>query len=178
MRQRGHTSRLPAEKRGFTSSRTRATTRNTPFPLPETHTNATSHDGQDRSCVERKRGKIRPAGMISRAGMRSTGEAGCHPKSRQDVAAHLLTQHKTVCLLTLSPPACREAACREPVKRRFMRWSGRRDSNPRRNSTTSNFMSIALHRLNRLTKSSSTSHNKTRRRVFISMRKERRYPEL
>src|SRR5579864_7425504 len=61
----------------------------------------------------------------------STGEAGCHPKSRQDVAVRLLTQHKTACLLTLSPLACREAACGEPVKRRFMQKSGRRGSNPR-----------------------------------------------
>src|SRR5260370_39968733 len=57
MRQRGHTSRLPAEQGGFTSNRTRAATRNTPFPLPATHTNATAHDGRDRSCAERKRGK-------------------------------------------------------------------------------------------------------------------------
>jgi hypothetical protein len=61
----------------------------------------------------------------------STGEAGCHPKMRQDVAAHLFTQHKTACLLTLSPLACHEAACSEPVKRRFNAWSGRRGSNPR-----------------------------------------------
>src|SRR5438105_15193159 len=44
---------------------------------------------------------------------------------------HLLTQHKTACLLTLSPLACHEAACGEPVKRRFNAWSGRRGSNPR-----------------------------------------------
>src|SRR4051794_38705957 len=61
----------------------------------------------------------------------STGEAGCHPKSRQDVAAHLFAHHKTACLLTLSPLACHEAACSEPVKRRFIGKSGRRDSNPR-----------------------------------------------
>src|SRR5207302_10885022 len=61
----------------------------------------------------------------------TTGEAGCHPKLRQDVAAHLFTQHKTACLLTLSPLACHEAACSEPVKRRFNAWSGRRGSNPR-----------------------------------------------
>src|SRR6266699_1247119 len=53
------------------------------------------------------------------------------PKLRQDVAAHLFTQHKTACLLTLSPLACHEAACSEPVKRRFNAWSGRRGSNPR-----------------------------------------------
>src|SRR5436305_13095518 len=50
---------------------------------------------------------------------------------RQDVAVHLFAHHKTACLLTLTPLACHEAACREPVKRRFMRWSGRRGSNPR-----------------------------------------------
>src|SRR6266566_8731241 len=61
----------------------------------------------------------------------TTGEAGCHPKMRQDVAAHLFTHHKTACLLTLSPLACHKAACSEPVKRRFRAWSGRRDSNPR-----------------------------------------------
>src|SRR5437764_13004584 len=59
------------------------------------------------------------------------GEAGCHPKLRQDVAVHLSAHHKTACLLTLSPLACHEAACSEPVKRRFNAWSGRRDSNPR-----------------------------------------------
>src|SRR5712692_6196946 len=52
-------------------------------------------------------------------------------KLRQDVAAHLFAHHKTACLLTLSPLACHEAAASEPVKRRFMHWSGRRDSNPR-----------------------------------------------
>src|SRR5207302_1642359 len=61
----------------------------------------------------------------------STGEAGCHPKLRQDVAAHLFAHHKTACLLTLSPLACHQAACSEPVKRRFRQKSGRRDSNPR-----------------------------------------------
>src|SRR5207302_7687179 len=61
----------------------------------------------------------------------TTGEAGCHPKLRQDVAAHLFAHHKTACLLTLSPLACHEAACGEPVKRRFRAWSGRRGSNPR-----------------------------------------------
>src|SRR5207247_9933324 len=61
----------------------------------------------------------------------ATGEAGCHPKLRQDVAAHLFAHHKTACLLTLSPLACHEAACSEPVKRRFNTWSGRRDSKPR-----------------------------------------------
>ena len=59
------------------------------------------------------------------------GEAGCHLKMRQDVAAHRFAHHKTACLLTLSPLACHEAACSEPVKRRFNAWSGRRDSNPR-----------------------------------------------
>src|SRR5437764_12247820 len=59
------------------------------------------------------------------------GEAGCHPKMRQDVAAHLFTHHKTACLLTLSPLACHEAACSEPVKRRFKEESGSRGSNPR-----------------------------------------------
>ncbi len=52
-------------------------------------------------------------------------------KSRQDVAANLLTQHKTACLLTLLPLACHKAAYREPVKRRFIDESGRRGSNPR-----------------------------------------------
>src|SRR5213592_3760108 len=59
------------------------------------------------------------------------GEAGCPPKMRQDVAVHLLTQHKTACLLALSPLACREAACGEPTERRFGQGSGRRGSNPR-----------------------------------------------
>jgi hypothetical protein len=42
------------------------------FPLPETHTKATAHDGRDRSCARREKGgKIRPGGTIARAGMRS-----------------------------------------------------------------------------------------------------------
>src|SRR5207248_9938514 len=53
------------------------------------------------------------------------------PKLRQDVAVHLSAHHKTACMLTLSPLACHEAACGEPVKRRFNAWSGRRGSNPR-----------------------------------------------
>src|SRR5947208_5493917 len=57
MRQHGHTSRWPAEKGGFTSNRTRAATRNTPFPLPETHLKATANDGRGLSCVEKKGGK-------------------------------------------------------------------------------------------------------------------------
>ena len=48
------------------------------------------------------------------------------------VAVHHCAHHKTACLLTLSPLACHEAATNEPVKRRFMQWSGRRGSNPRR----------------------------------------------
>src|SRR5947209_3229867 len=49
----------------------------------------------------------------------------------ENIAVHLFAHHKTACLLTLSPLACHEAACSEPIKRRFRRWSGRRDSNPR-----------------------------------------------
>src|SRR5712691_7049672 len=69
MRQHGHTSRLPAEKGGFTSNRTRAATRNTPFPLPETHLKATANDGRGLSCVEKKGGN-RPVRTIARAGIR------------------------------------------------------------------------------------------------------------
>lgn len=70
MSQRGHTSRLPTEKGGFTSNRTRATNRNTPFPLPEAQSKATENDGRDRSCAEKKGGEIRPVGTISREVMR------------------------------------------------------------------------------------------------------------
>jgi len=56
MRQHGHTSRLPAEKGGFTSNRTCATNKNTPFPLPETHTKATANEVRDLSCAEMKGG--------------------------------------------------------------------------------------------------------------------------
>src|SRR2546421_8492895 len=52
-------------------------------------------------------------------------------KLRQDVAVHRFAHHKTACLLTLSPLACHEAACSEPIKRRFRQKSGRRGSNPR-----------------------------------------------
>ncbi len=61
MRQHGHTSRRLAEQGGFTRNRTRAMTKQTPFPLPETYTNATANEGRDRSCAEKKGGKSDPS---------------------------------------------------------------------------------------------------------------------
>jgi hypothetical protein len=46
--------RTASRKRGFTRNRTCATTKNTPFPLPETHMKATANDVRDLSCVEKK----------------------------------------------------------------------------------------------------------------------------
>ena len=63
---------------------------------------------------------------------------------RQDVAGHLFAHHKTACLLTLSPLACHEAACGEPVKRRFNAWSGRRDSNPRQPAWKAGILLLSL----------------------------------
>ncbi len=85
---------------------------------------------EEKRCLKRTKEDFGEAMRKMRQDV-STGEAGCHPKSRQDVAVRLLTQHKTACLLTLTPLACHEAACSEPVKRRFIAWSGRRGSNPR-----------------------------------------------
>src|SRR5258708_16976979 len=81
--------------------------------------------------LEADRGRFSVRQCVSPGQDVATGEAGCHPKMRQDVAAHLFAHHKTACLLTLSPLACHEAASGEPVKRRFIVWSGRRGSNPR-----------------------------------------------
>jgi hypothetical protein len=103
MSQRGHTSRLPTEKGGFTSNRTRATNRNTPFPLPEAQSKATENDGRDRSCAEKKGGEIRPVGTISREvmrarprHMRSTGSFGrmLHPR------AALEQLYQTFCIIS------------------------------------------------------------------------------
>ncbi len=58
-------------------------------------------------------------------------EAGCRLKTRQDVAARLLTHKNIVPLLTITLPGCRQAASDRPAKRRCKEWSGRRDSNPR-----------------------------------------------
>jgi len=65
-----HASRPPAKKADFTRNRTRPTTKSHPFPLPKTHTKATGDDGGDFRCAEKKKGEIRPAGTISREGMR------------------------------------------------------------------------------------------------------------
>src|SRR6266516_2347937 len=66
-----HASRPPAKKADFTRNRTRPTTKSHPFPLPKTHTKATGDDGGDFRCAEKKKGEIRPAGTISREGMRT-----------------------------------------------------------------------------------------------------------
>jgi hypothetical protein len=53
------------KKGGFPSNRIRPTTKNTPFPLPAAHTNATAHDVRDLSCAERKGGgKSDPWGRL------------------------------------------------------------------------------------------------------------------
>src|SRR6266566_4281015 len=119
MRQRGHTSRLPAEKRGFTSNRTRAATRNTPFPLPETHTNATAHDGRDRSCAERKRGK-NPTCRYD-----FSCRNAC-PTSRQVVAERTFAKNNDVSLLAVTPFACLQTDSTGPAKRLVV--SGERET--------------------------------------------------
>jgi hypothetical protein len=66
-----------------------------------------------------------------KAGCRVLAKAGCHPKTRQDVAVHVSVHKNTVSLLSLTLPGCRQAACDRPAQRRSIRWSGRRGSNPR-----------------------------------------------
>src|SRR5258706_15284795 len=83
----------------------------------------TSTESEEKRCLKRTKEDFCEAMRLAKA--------GCHLKMRQDVAVPLFAHHKTACLLTLSPLACHEAASGEPVKRRFMRWSGRRGSNPR-----------------------------------------------
>src|SRR6266566_2327924 len=146
MRQRGHTSRLPAEKRGFTSNRTRAATRNTPFPLPETHTNATAHDGRDRSCAERKRGK-NPTCRYD-----FSCRNAC-PTSRQVVAERTFAKNNDVSLLAVTPFACLQTDSTGPAKRLVV--SGERETGLEpataclegRNSTTE--LLPPVHRLGR-----------------------------
>jgi hypothetical protein len=72
---------------------------------------------------------------------------GAMHKMRQDVAVHLFAHHKTACLLTLSPLACHEAACSEPVKRRFISWSGRRGSNPRQPAWEAGTLPLSYSRM-------------------------------
>src|SRR2546421_1724997 len=68
MRQRGHTSRLPAEKR--TSREIVPEQRpGTLLSRCQKHTKATGNDVRDWSCPEKK-GKIRPVGTIPRDVMR------------------------------------------------------------------------------------------------------------
>jgi hypothetical protein len=57
---------------GFTRNRTRPTRKSHPLLLLKKHPNATGNDGGDCRCAEKKGGKIRPAGTISREGMRIT----------------------------------------------------------------------------------------------------------
>src|ERR1700694_5620111 len=68
-------------------------------------------------------------------------------KMRQEVAAHLFAHHKTACLLTLSPLACHEAACSEPVKSRVNAWSGRRGSNPRQPAWKAGTLPLSYSRM-------------------------------
>jgi hypothetical protein len=59
------------KKVGFKRNRTRPTTKYHPFLLPKKHTEAAGNDGWDFQYAEKKGGEIRPAGTISREGMRS-----------------------------------------------------------------------------------------------------------
>ena len=56
----------------FTRNRTRPTIKINPFLWPKTRTKATGEDGWDAPMYGEKRGKIRPAGTISREVMRRT----------------------------------------------------------------------------------------------------------
>jgi hypothetical protein len=68
--------------------------------------------------------------VLARAGCRD-GRGRMSPQNEAECRCTPFAQHKTACLLTLTPLACHEAACGEPGKRRFMQKSGRRGSNPR-----------------------------------------------
>src|SRR5690242_2841002 len=82
---------------------------------------------------------------------------------KQDVAAHFIAHHKTACLLTTSPLACHEAAAGEPVKRRFLRGSGRRDSNPRQLAWEAVCRKITARSLQIAFTSTSSTHNHSTR---------------
>src|SRR5579883_2017485 len=69
-----HASRRPSPKKvNFTRNRTHPMMMINVLPLPETYTKATGNDVEDYPCEERKEGKIRLVGTISRDGMRNGG---------------------------------------------------------------------------------------------------------
>jgi hypothetical protein len=59
------------KKTDFTRNRTHPTMEMTPFPLPKTSPKATGNEVQDLLYEERKGGKIRLVGTISREVMRA-----------------------------------------------------------------------------------------------------------
>ena len=63
--------------------------------LPEMHAKATGDDGGDLPFEGRTWGKNRPAGTISREGMRAR-------VARQIVAVHLFAQNKTACSVPIT----------------------------------------------------------------------------
>ena len=82
-----------------------------------------------------------------KAGCRVLDKAGCRTKSRQDVAAHLFPKNKTATLLSLSPLACHEAACRGLAKRRSIKISGRRGSNSRQPAWKAGTLPLSYSRI-------------------------------
>jgi hypothetical protein len=75
----------------------------------------------------------------------TTGEAGCRVKTRQDVAARLLTHKNIAPLLAQTLPGCRQAAYSRLAKRRCTNGSGRRDSNPRQPAWKAGCYKIVAH---------------------------------
>ena len=76
------------KKVGFTRNRTRTTTKSYPFPLPKKQPEATGNDSGSFRCAEKKEGKIRPAGTISREVMRVVTRDDARPVRRPSQGSH------------------------------------------------------------------------------------------
>jgi hypothetical protein len=70
MRQRGHTSRQPAEKGGLHEKSYPCNDQEHSFPVARNAYESNANDVRDLSCAEKKREKIRPVSTISREVMR------------------------------------------------------------------------------------------------------------
>ena len=83
-----HTSRPPAKKADFTRNRTRSITKSRTFPVAKNAYESNGRQWWGLPMRGEKRGKIRPAGTISREGMRAH-------ITRQNVAVRLFAHNKT-----------------------------------------------------------------------------------
>ena len=105
-------------------------------------------------CLKRRKEDFREAMRLAKA--------GCHPKTRQDVAVHVFAHINTVSLLAVSLPGCHQAACDRPAQRRSIRGSGRRGSNPRQPAWKAVRHEIAVRSSSIGSASASSTH------IFIS----------